>query len=139
MLRVDFSSGPAVQTLERGVLPNWGARQAALKSVLLGTKPISPSVADIVQKYETLLKLNILRAGNVEEQYQAYIDGVSNNSKNRRNSRINARRRSSVSGSALAAATALSAVSGINRRSSGPRKSIVATLPPPPVMENSSS
>lgn len=130
----------SLQTLERGVTPNWTTRQAALRFVLLGTKPVSNGVVDVMRKYEELQRLNLLRAGNVEDQYQAYQDGAGIENKTKKTSRgaPGSRRRSNVDpssngGSLTERGGSLSGASG-GKRNNALRKESVVAIPLPAVL-----
>jgi hypothetical protein len=129
------------------VTPNWTARQAALRFVLLGTKPVSNGVVDVMRKYEELQRLNLLRAGNVEDQYQAYQDGAGVENKTKKTSRgaPGSRRRSNVDpsgsernslngGSLTERGGSLSGASGGGKRNNALRKESVVAIPLPAVL-----
>ena len=55
-------------------MPNYTARTAALKSVLLGSKPISSTVYEITHKFEVLTQNNAFKVGPIEKQYQVFLE-----------------------------------------------------------------
>jgi hypothetical protein len=54
------------------VLPNYNYRAAALKFVLLGSKPVSQAVVEVVAQFDELKAAGALKTGPVAQQYEAF-------------------------------------------------------------------